>query len=193
MSSVETQRDHAQDARPTHEARRADPVDRVWATTRIAIGLVFLWAFLDKTFALGFATGRAEDGTIDRFGDAAWINGGSPTEGYLSFATSGPLADFYQSFAGAAWADWLFMIGLLGIGIGLTFGLAMRISAISGAVMLMLMWSATLLPENHPFIDDHVVYALVLVGLWLAGADRVWGLGDWWRRAEVVQRVPLLR
>jgi len=39
-----------------------------------------------------------------------------PTLGFLKFATKGPLADVYQSFAGAAWADWLFMVGLAGIG-----------------------------------------------------------------------------
>ena len=29
----------------------------VAATTRLSLGFTFLWAFLDKTFALGFATG----------------------------------------------------------------------------------------------------------------------------------------
>ena len=73
------------------------------ADLRTALGWTFLWAFLDKTFALGFATGRAEDGTIDFLGDAAWISGGSPTAGFLTFATGGPFAGFFQSFAGPAW------------------------------------------------------------------------------------------
>lgn len=81
----------------------------MWALARISLGFVFLWAFLDKTFGLGH-------GTTDK---AAWINGGSPTNGFLSKGTSGPLADFYQSFAGATWADWLFMLGLAGIGTAL--------------------------------------------------------------------------
>ncbi|MGI8626498.1 MAG: hypothetical protein ACR2J5_08015 [Geodermatophilaceae bacterium] len=48
------------------------------AAARLSIGWVFLWAFLDKLLALGFSTGRdGETGIVDRFGDAAWINGGS--------------------------------------------------------------------------------------------------------------------
>ena len=95
---------------------------RVLAVLRIAFGLTFLWAFFDKMFALGFHTGYDQAGNLDRFGDAAWINGGSPTEGFLAFGADGPFKDFYNNIAGAAWADWLFMLGLLGIGIALTFG-----------------------------------------------------------------------
>jgi len=47
--------------------------------TRIAIGFIFLWAFLDKLLGLGFATCRtvAEDGTytIQALCDSAWIKG----------------------------------------------------------------------------------------------------------------------
>ena len=165
----------------------------VWALTRISLGWVFLWAFLDKTFALGFATGRAEDGTVDLFGPAAWINGGSPTEGFLTFGTQGPFAEFFQSFAGQAWADWLFMIGLLGIGVALILGIGMRIAAISGATLMVLMWAASLLPENNPFMDDHLVYALVLIGLMFSEAGNTWGLGRRWSSISLVQRYPILR
>ena len=59
---------------------------KVWGTLRIAIGSIFLWSFLDKAFSLGFSTGRnAETGAIALFGPDAWINGGSPTDGFLQF------------------------------------------------------------------------------------------------------------
>ena len=46
--------------------------DYLAAVTRISIGWVFLWAFLDKAFALGYATGRNPDtDAVDYFGDAA--------------------------------------------------------------------------------------------------------------------------
>ncbi len=35
---------------------RPSMADRVWGVTRIAIGFVFFWAFVDKLFGLGFAT-----------------------------------------------------------------------------------------------------------------------------------------
>ena len=67
---------------------------------RIGFGLTFLWAFFDKLLALGFGTGYNEAGKLDRFGDAAWINGGSPTEGFLKFGADGPFKDFYNSIGG---------------------------------------------------------------------------------------------
>lgn len=167
--------------------------DRVLATLRIAFGATFLWAFLDKTFALGFATGRAEDGSVDRFGDAAWINGGSPTKGFLTFRADGPFADFYHSIAGATWANWLFMLGLLGIGVALLFGAGMRIAAATGALLYLLMWSVALPPANNPVLDDHVLGGLTLVALALLGAGDTWGLGRWWGSAELVRRHPMLR
>ena len=98
--------------------------DRALATLRIAYGVTFLWAFLDKTFALGFHTGYNQDGVLDRFGDAAWINGGSPTEGFLTFGVpaDNPFKDSSPPMAGQAWVDWLFMAGLLGIGVTLLLG-----------------------------------------------------------------------
>ena len=102
--------------------------DRALGALRIAYGVTFLWAFLDKAFALGFHTGYDEAGHLDRFGPAAWINGGSPTEGFLSFAVpaNNPFHGFYTGLAGQAWVDWLFMAGLLGIGVTLLTGVGMR-------------------------------------------------------------------
>ncbi|MGB7860719.1 MAG: hypothetical protein WBM90_09500 [Acidimicrobiia bacterium] len=165
----------------------------IWGVTRIGLGLTFLWAFFDKLLALGFTTGRLEDGTIDFFGEAAWINGGSPTNGFLSFGTKGPFAETFQGLAGSSWVDWLFMIGLLGIGLALTFGVLVKIGAYAGAVLLMLMWLAVLPPEHHPFVDDHIIYSLVLLGLAAVNAGDYLGLGRWWSDASVVRRHPILR
>lgn len=155
----------------------------VWAIARLSLGWVFLWAFVDKLFGLGFATERAD----------AWLNGGSPTFGFLTFGTNGPLAGIFQSFAGAAWADWLFMIALLGIGLALLLGVGMRIAAGAGALLLILMYAAAPILENNPFMDDHLVYAIVLVGLAMADAGRTWGLGARWDDIRLVQRFPILR
>jgi len=165
----------------------------VWAVTRLSIGFVFLWAFFDKLLALGYATGTDRDtGAIDRFGDAAWINGGSPTEGFLSGVT-GPFKGLFEPIAGAAWADWLFMIGLLAIGVALMLGIGMRIAAASGALLLVFMWMALLRLDNNPFMDDHLVYAMVLIGLALAHAGDTLGLGRQWARTNLVHRYPVLR
>jgi thiosulfate dehydrogenase (quinone) large subunit len=174
---------------PATGARTATATRFVLAGLRLALGWTFLWAFLDKTFALGHETGvDAQTGAVDYFGPAAWIHGGSPTAGFLGFATKGPLADFYGNLAGNAVVDWAFMIGLLGIGLALTLGIGMRIAAVSGALMLVMMWSAVLPPANNLFMDDHLVYALVLGLLVLLGAGRTWGFGKQWERIPVVQQ-----
>jgi thiosulfate dehydrogenase [quinone] large subunit len=171
---------------------------RALALVRIAFGLTFLWAFFDKLLALGFATGRSvnpETGaeTVDRFGDAAWINGASPTEGFLKYGADGPFKGFYNDIAGAAWADWLFMIGLLGIGVALTFGIGMRIAGISGALLYVLMWTVALPPENNPVLDDHILGALTLIALAALHAGNTWGAGRIWAKTHLVKSYPVLR
>ena len=176
------------------DSRSTTALRYVAAVLRLSLGWVFLWAFLDKMFALGFATGRdPETGVVDRFGDAAWIHGGSPTEGFLTFAAKGPFADIYHNIAGAAWADWLFMLGLLGVGVTMTLGAGMRIGAATGALMYLLMWSVVLPPDNNPIIDDHILGAISLVTLALLNAGNAWGLGRWWSSRGLVQRYPVLK
>ena len=182
-------------AEPVHEETPRHQAYRyVLAAIRVSLGWIFLWAFLDKTFALGMETGNnTQTGALDRFGDAAWIHGGSPTEGFLTFGASGPFKGFYNDIAGAGWADWLFMLGLLGIGTALILGVTMRIAAGAGALLMVMMWSVVLRPDNNPFMDDHLIYAMVLVLLALTAAGRTFGLGRRWERISFVQRHGFLK
>jgi thiosulfate dehydrogenase (quinone) large subunit len=169
------------------------PARRALAVLRIAFGLTFLWAFFDKLLALGFHTGYGQDGTLDRFGDAAWINGGSPTEGFLKFGADGPFKEFYNSIGGTFWADWLFMLALLGIGLALTLGIAMRVAAAAGLVLYLMMWSVVLPPENNPVLDDHILGAISMVVLAAFSAGDTWGLGKTWASSKLVKDIPILR
>lgn len=166
---------------------------RALALLRIGFGVTFLWAFVDKLLALGFHTGYGQDGTLDRFGDAAWLNGGSPTEGFLAFGADGPFKSFYNAIAGTWYADWGFMLGLLGIGLALTLGIGMRAAAVAGATLYVLMWTVVLPPENNPVIDDHLLGAVSLVALTALGAGHTWGLGRTWARLPLVRRYAFLR
>ena len=162
---------------------------RFLAIARVVVGFEFLWAFLDKTFGLGYATPAAR----------AWINGGSPTKGFLSNVAVGPFEATFHTWAGAAWADWLFMVGLLAIGIALILGIGLRAAAVSGTLMLVLMWAAewplakfTSAGEpsmsTNPIVDYHIIYALALIALALTYAGHTWGLGKLWARLPFVQR-----
>lgn len=182
------------------EVVRSSAARKALAVLRIGFGLTFLWAFFDKLLALGFHTGvstNPETGveTVSRFGDAAWINGGSPTEGFLMYGVpaDNPFKDFFNSMAGAAWADWLFMIGLLGIGLALTLGFGIRIAAATGALLYGLMWLASLPLENNPVIDDHVLGAISVIVLALTLAGDTWGIGKGWAKTHLVREYPFLR
>jgi thiosulfate dehydrogenase [quinone] large subunit len=150
---------------------------RVFAALRIVLGFVFFWAFLDKLFGLGYSTPS----------ERAWINGGSPTKGFLANSASGPFEGLYKDIAGAAWADWAFMLGLAAIGAALLLGIGMRVAAISGALLYLLMWTVVLPPETNPVVDDHIVGALAVLGLALVHAGDTWGLGHWWKHQPVVK------
>lgn len=125
---------------------------------RFSMALIFLWAFFDKTFGLGFSTAKT----------AAWINGGSPTSGFLTNAVRGPFAEFFNSLtnitvSGIILVDWIFMLGLLGVGLSLLLNKFIKLGALSGSLMMLLMYLAALPPANNPLIDDHIVYIFVLL------------------------------
>jgi thiosulfate dehydrogenase [quinone] large subunit len=103
-----------------------------------------------------------------------------------------------HTWAGADWADWLFMIGLAAIGIALILGIGLRIAAAAGTAMMLLMWAAewplakvTSAGEpsmsTNPIVDYHI-YALVLIAAALTYAGNTWGLGKAWARLPLVQR-----
>lgn len=155
----------------------------VWAVLRLAMGWLFLWPFVDKIFGLGFAT-KAGQG---------WLDGVSPTLGFLKFGSKGPFKGLFVDMAGNAAADWLYMAGLLAIGVALLLGVGVRIAAAAGILMLALIYAAGFIwPEHNPFLDEHIVYAIVLVGVVLARAGRTWGAGVWWARTAPVRRFPVL-
>jgi|SRR3989344_5315640 len=166
----------------------------VWSLLRLALGYVFLWAFLDKLFGLGFATCKDKvSGLVDVGCSSAWINGGSPTNGFLSKATTGPFQDFYNNLAGQAWVDWLFMLGLLVVGLGLLLGTWVKFAALSGIVMMLLMWSALLWPANAPGVDEHILYALALFGIALTASHQPWSLNSWWAKTRIAKSLPFLK
>ncbi|WP_432839527.1 hypothetical protein [Dactylosporangium sp. CA-092794] len=159
------------------------------AVLRYATGFIFLWAFLDKTFGLGYSTPEAK----------AWINGGNPTKGFLASVDAGPLQGFFHTIAGTWYANWLFMLGMLGIGIALFAGIGLRIAAVSGTIIMAGMWLAEFPLAQHtakgaatgstnPITDYHFIYAAVLIVLAAAYAGHTWGLGRWWAKLPFVQK-----
>ncbi|OGY58551.1 MAG: hypothetical protein A3H06_01435 [Candidatus Colwellbacteria bacterium RIFCSPLOWO2_12_FULL_44_13] len=149
---------------------------------RIVMGWTFLWAFLDKVFGLGFTTEAGK----------SWLDGVSPTLGFLKFGSHGPFASIFQSIAGNVFVDWLFMLGLLFLGVALILGIGTRVAGYAGALLVVLMWLAVLPPEHNPVIDEHIVYAFVLLTLPYVQAGRYFGFGKRWSATKFVQKHPVL-
>ncbi|WP_228389152.1 hypothetical protein [Cumulibacter manganitolerans] len=148
------------------------------AALRLILGATFLWPFIDKLFGLGYATPSG----------AGWLDGGSPTTGFLTknpTVVNGPFGGFFGGFAGSI-ADWLFMAGLLGIGVAVLLGVGMKIAAISGTVLLAMMYLAEFPIGRagegftNPLVDSHWIEAAGLIVLALTLAGDTWGLGKWW-------------
>lgn len=161
---------------------------RFLALLRIGTGFVFLWAFLDKTFGLGFSTTS----------EKAWIHGGSPTKGFLGSVDVGPFVSLSHAMAGTWWANWLFMLGMLAVGVAIMAGIAMWPAAVAGALLVLMMWSAEFPParfttsgdpsgSTNPFVDYHIVYALALLALAATSAGATWGLTRYWKRLPYIK------
>ena len=81
----------------------------------------------------------------------------------------------------------------LAIGLPLLLGIGVRIAGSIGVAMLLLMYTAGfLLPENNPFLDEHLIFAVIMIGLVMAKSGRHLGLGGWWADTKIVRRAPIL-
>ncbi|MGP4112662.1 hypothetical protein ACTWP5_17345 [Streptomyces sp. 4N509B] len=162
---------------------------RALAVLRIATGSIFLWAFLDKAFGLGYSTSS----------ENSWLEGASPAEGYLGSVSVGPMESTYHDWAGEAWVDLVYMAGMFGLGFALVTGIALRLTAVGGCLMMLSLWLGEFPPARHlsdgspsmstnPLVDNHVIYAAVMVVVAVCSAGRVWGLGRVWERLPLVNR-----
>ena len=158
--------------------------------TRIAIGFIFLWAFFDKLLGLGRSTCLtiSDDGTkymTEFMCDKAWVNGGHVTEGYLVYGgnPTSPFHQFFVDLGAQRWTDYLFMLGLLAIGFALMSGVGTKLVMFAGPTMLVFMYLTQMWPTTNPFLDDHLIQALAIIGIVLVelGHQSI-GFGTWWRK-----------
>jgi len=166
---------------------RTEEVKGMWAWTalRLLLGWSFVWAFLDKMFGLGFATCRIDDGTIDLLCDSAMIQGGSPTYGFLNFATQGSHTGFLVEWMAPSAPDAInladvgFMLALIFGGLSLMLGIGVRIGAIGAAGLMAFMFLAgDVWPENNPINSSHVIEMVAFLGIAYVGAGR-FSLQEW--------------
>lgn len=87
--------------------------------------------------------------------------------------------------------------GLTLVGMALILGLFVRLGSIFGAALMVLYYFPILnFPYPNPYtflIDDHIIYALVMILLATLRAGRVWGLENWCSSLPICSRYPKLR
>ena len=87
--------------------------------------------------------------------------------------------------------------GLTLLGVSLILGIFVRLSSVFGTVLMMLYYFPVLtFPyiSQHSFIvDEHVIYALVLIFFAAIGAGRYYGLDTWCAGLPICVKFPRLR
>lgn len=158
------------------------------AGLRIVVGIIFLWAGLEKLLALEpfSASGFLQFATSGTLG---WpFVTGEVAEGTVF----NPTHDFWVGMAandGAmAFVNFLVPFGQIGIGISLILGLLTRFGAAMGTLMMLLFFVASWEFE-FGVVNQHLTYALVTAFIGYIGAGNYLGLDR-----EVGERVsPAIR
>jgi thiosulfate dehydrogenase (quinone) large subunit len=143
---------------------------------RVAIGWVFLYAAIHQIL------------------DPHWS-----AEGFLSHTKTfhliyGPLA----ASSAMPLIDFCVKYGHLLIGLSLISGLMVRVSGPFGIALMLVYWTAHL---DFPYVssplnfllDEHIVYAVLIVYLMAVRAGHVVGLDGWVEKLPMVEHNPYLR
>ncbi len=144
---------------------------------RVAMGWVFLYAGFTQIFVEPHWTAATFLAHTKTFHGI-----------YGPFAASSlmPLIDFCVKW------------GHLLIGLSLVSGLMVRVSGVFGIALMLVYWSAHL---DFPYVssplnfllDEHIVYAVLIVYLMAVRAGHVVGLDGWVEKLPMVEHNPYLR
>jgi thiosulfate dehydrogenase (quinone) large subunit len=145
------------------------------AVLRIGVGIIFLWAGLEKLMAPEpfTAAGFLQFGTA---GSLGWpFVSGEPVEGTIYNPTHEFWVAMSENETAMSIVNFLVPFGQLGIGIGLILGLLTRFSATMGTLMMLFFFIAAW-DFEFGIVNQHLTYALVCGVLALLGAGNYYGL-----------------
>lgn len=140
---------------------------------------IFPYVLLAIRLAMGYMFTRVGWLLLTQGGWDAWMDVG----GYLPQVVQGPLAGIMEGMWGNAFAMGLLITGSLVVGLALILGLAVRLAALGGAVMMVCFYLATIPPDSGA-INHYVLSILVLTVLSAAGAGHRWGIDRFLQRYE---------
>ena len=143
---------------------------------RLAMAWTFLYAASHQVFVSGWSV-------------AGFLNSTKTFHGVYSLFTGPAIAPVLT---------FLVAYGHLLIGLSLLVGLMVRVSASFGIALMLLYWTAHMdFPyisnANNFLLDEHIVYAGILVYLIVKHAGHVWGLDSWAEKLTFVEHNPNLK
>jgi len=156
----------------------ADCLDRsdkkILAALRIALGWLFFYAGITKVLNPAWSAKGYLLGAKTFAGAYAWL----ASDGVI------PVVDFLNRW------------GLTLIGAAMILGVFVRLSGMLGAAMMILYYFPVLMfPKigaNSYLVDDHIVYAIVMLYFAAAKAGRHYGLEAWAAKTLRLERWPRL-
>lgn len=144
------------------------------AALRIALGWLFFYAGITKVLDSGWSAKGYLLGAKTFSGFYAWL----ASDGIL------PIIDFVNKW------------GLTLLGVSLILGVAVRLFSLFGVGLMFLYWLPVLdFPrvEHGYLVDDHVIYALVLLFFAAVKAGRWYGLEERCAKLPICAKYPKLR
>jgi thiosulfate dehydrogenase (quinone) large subunit len=143
------------------------------AVFRIAVGIIFLWAGLEKFLgpepfsAAGFL-GHATGGTL------GWPFVTEAAEGAIYNPTHDVWVNLSQNASLMPVINFLVVFGEIGIGVALILGLFTRFAGAMGTLMMLLFFFAAW-DFAYGIVNQHLAYALACATLTGLGAGRYYG------------------
>ncbi len=142
---------------------------------RLSLGWIFLYAGFTKVT------------------NPAWT-----AEGFLKGSQTFP--DLYKLFTEPSLlptVNFLNEWGQLLLGISLIVGIGVRLSSILGVILMVLYYLPQLtfpyVGKTAYIVDDHVIFALVLIYFAVIKAGRVYGLEEWCSNLPICKKIPKIR
>lgn len=147
------------------------------ALLRIVVGVIFLWAGLEKV--LGSGAGGFDAAGFLKFGTAGTLGWPFVTGEVAEGTVFNPTHGFWTALAGSATAmglvNFLVPFGQIGIGVSLITGLFTRFGAAMGALMMLFFFFAAW-DFAYGIVNQHLTYLVVCLAIAGLGAGRFYGL-----------------
>lgn len=153
---------------------------------------------LNKNSSLFIAISRISMGWFMFYaGITKIINPNWSAAGYLTSAKTFP--EFYTWLAQPnilPLTNFVNEWGLTLLGISLIFGIGVRLSSILGVILMLLYYfpaNSFPLVEHGFLVDDHIIYASILLVFASLRAGRYYGLENWCANLPICKKFPIIR